>query len=104
MKINVNENRLVLSTVVSILIFSLSWSVFSSEKEKITLEEARNIALKNLPGVILESELEYEKGVLLYEFEIKQKDGSVKDIEIHAYDGTVLYMGKGHGKGHAGGH
>ena len=98
MKISVNENRVVLLTIiVGILIVSLSWSVFSSEKEKITLEEARSIALNNLPGVILESELEYEDGVLMYEFEIKQKDGSVKDIEIHAYDGTVLFKGKGHG-------
>lgn len=58
--------------------------------ERMTLEAATEIALKNLPGEILESELDNEEGPLAYDFEILKADGSIWEIEINAIDGTVL--------------
>lgn len=60
------------------------------KKAKITLEEARAIALKRVAGTVVEEELEKEKGRLQYAFDIKDSNGKVWDVEIDAITGEVL--------------
>jgi uncharacterized membrane protein YkoI len=68
---------------------------FSGEKliktAKISLEEARTIALKAHPGKIMDEELEKEKGGtgLRYSFEIKVARG-VQEVGVDAKTGKVL--------------
>lgn len=57
---------------------------------KITLEEARAIALKRVEGSVLDEELEKENGRLQYAFDICNNDGKVWDVEISAVTGEVL--------------
>ena len=57
---------------------------------KITMEQARAIALKRVPGTIMEEDLEKEKGVLQYSFDVKDASGKIYDIEIDAKTGKVL--------------
>ena len=61
-----------------------------AKETKITLVEARAIALKRVPGTITEEDLEKEKGVLQYSFDIKDANGKVFDVEIDAKTGKVL--------------
>jgi uncharacterized membrane protein YkoI len=73
---------------------SQAWA-FTGEKlageAKITLEEARDIALKVFPGAIASEELEKEKGGsgLRYSFDIK--NGSVMhEVGVDAKTGQIL--------------
>lgn len=59
-------------------------------KVKITLEQARAIALKRVEGSVLDEELEKENGRLQYAFDICGNDGKVWDVEISAVTGEVL--------------
>ncbi|NOT47482.1 MAG: PepSY domain-containing protein [Acidobacteria bacterium] len=54
------------------------------------MEEARTIALRRIPGTIVEEELEKEKGRLQYAFDIKDSSGKIWDVEIDAVTGEVL--------------
>jgi uncharacterized membrane protein YkoI len=58
---------------------------------KISMEEARTIALHNRPGIIADEELEREKGGsgLRYSFDIKSK-GVVYEVGVDARSGRVL--------------
>lgn len=64
------------------------------KKAKITLEEARAIALKRVSGTVVEEELEKEKGRLQYAFDIRDSAGKIWDVEIDAVTGEVLYAGE----------
>jgi uncharacterized membrane protein YkoI len=65
-------------------------SAKDKKKAKITLEEARAIALKRVSGTVVEEELEKEKGRLQYAFDIKDNQGKIWDVEIDAITGEVL--------------
>ena len=60
-------------------------------KAKITIDEARSIALKACPGTITDEELEKEKGGsgLRYSFDIKS-GGAVYEVGVDAQTGKVL--------------
>ena len=57
---------------------------------EITEEDARKIAVAEVPGKVLEIEHEKEKGTMVYEVEIREKDGGVKEVVIDANTGAVL--------------
>jgi uncharacterized membrane protein YkoI len=61
-----------------------------AKEAKITMEEAKAIALKEKPGTITDQELEKEHGKLLYSFDIRDTSGKVFDVEIDAKTGKVL--------------
>lgn len=61
-----------------------------AKKAKITKEEAQAIALKRVPGEVIESEIEKEKGKLIWSFDIRSSDGKIFDVEIDAKDGKIL--------------
>lgn len=62
-----------------------------AKKAKITKEEAQAIALKKVPGEVIESEIEKEKGKLIWSFDIRSSsDGKIFDVEIDAKDGKIL--------------
>lgn len=59
-------------------------------KAKITLDQAKEIALKKHPGNIVETEFEIEAdGRASYEFDIKKADGQEVKIEIDAETGKI---------------
>lgn len=60
-------------------------------KAKITLDQAKEIALKKHPGNIVETEFEIESnGRASYEFDIKKTDGQEVKIEIDAESGKIV--------------
>ena len=61
-----------------------------SAQASITMEQAKAIALQKIPGTITEEDLENERGVLQYSFDIKDANGKVFDVEIDAKTGKVL--------------
>ncbi len=63
----------------------------SLEKEaKISRKQAEEIALKKIPGEIIEGDLEKEDGKLIYSFEIRKSDNTIFDVEVDANTGEVI--------------
>jgi uncharacterized membrane protein YkoI len=61
-----------------------------AKQAKITMDEAKAIALKEKSGTITDQELEKKKGRILYSFDVRTADGKVFDIEVDAKTGKVL--------------
>ena len=57
---------------------------------KISIKDAKLIALSRIPGKIMDAEFEKEKGRLQYAFDILGEDGKTYDVEIDAITGEVL--------------
>lgn len=60
------------------------------KQAKISMDEARAIALKKVSGKVIEEELEKENGRLQYAFDIRDSSGKIWDVEIDAITGEVL--------------
>ena len=62
------------------------------KEAKISMDEAKEIALKKVPdGKIASSELEREHGKLIYSFDIKvPKKSGITEVNVDAIDGKVI--------------
>ena len=58
-------------------------------KASLSEQEAQQIALRTAPGEVIDSELENEDGVMVYEFEIRQDD-VIREVEVDANSGAIL--------------
>ena len=68
--------------------FAYSGQEFSKDA-KLSLEEARAIALKANPGKVTDEELEQFKGGLRYTFDIKT-GGKTKEVSVDGNTGKIL--------------
>jgi len=57
---------------------------------KITMEQARETALKRAPGNVEGSELEREHGRLVYSFDIRNSKGTIDEVQVSAITGKVV--------------
>jgi uncharacterized membrane protein YkoI len=57
---------------------------------KITMEQARETALKRAPGNVEGSELEREHGKLVYSFDIRNSKGTIDEVQVSAITGKVV--------------
>ena len=57
---------------------------------KISIKDAKIIALGRVPGKVMDAEFEKEHGRLQYAFDILGEDGKTYDVEIDAVTGEVL--------------
>ena len=78
-----------------------SFNVAAQEKEekqnaklakqaKITMTQAREIALNAAPGKVESEELEKEKGKLVYSFDIRNQKGTISEVWVDAKTGAVV--------------
>lgn len=58
--------------------------------EVLPLVKILAIAQQNVPGDIIEVELESERGALIYEIKVLAQSGRVREIEIDARTGNVV--------------
>ncbi len=88
-------NQKVVSAGLGLFIFAGALTAYAYEGEKlakdakVTITEARAIALKTQPGKVTEEELEKENGSLRYSFEIEAGKTS-HEVSIDAQTGKVL--------------
>ena len=61
-----------------------------AKQAKISKEKAQEIALKKAPGTVESSELEKEKGTLVYSFDIKNAKGGITEVLVSAIDGHIV--------------
>jgi uncharacterized membrane protein YkoI len=62
----------------------------SAQTKMIGMIRAKQIAMKRVSGKIQSSELEKEKGQMVYSFDIRNKKGGITEILINAYSGKVI--------------
>jgi hypothetical protein len=61
------------------------------KEAKISEAKAREIALKQAPGTVKSSELEKEKGTLVWSFDITNaKGGGITEVLVSALDGHIV--------------
>lgn len=100
------RNTSIIGLAVSAFIFigiltGASVNIFGQEREekpnpklakqaKITMEQARETALNQVPGKIESEELEKEHGILLYSFDIRNSKGTITEVQVDAKTGKFL--------------
>jgi uncharacterized membrane protein YkoI len=57
---------------------------------KVTMAEARATALKKAPGKVTSEELENEKGIWIYSFDIATSSKDVTEVNVDANNGNVV--------------
>jgi len=65
-----------------------------ASQAKITMDQARQIALKQASGPVVSSELEKEKGKLIYSFDIKTSEKEITEVNVDAITGKVVGVEK----------
>lgn len=69
---------------------------------KIGADQARETALRAVPGMVKDSELETEHGRLIYSFEIKRPgERGITEVNVSAMNGSIVDIHREHaGKSH----
>jgi uncharacterized membrane protein YkoI len=57
---------------------------------KISMDQAREIALKRAPGTVESGELEREHGKIVYSFDIRNSKGTIDEVQVSAITGKVV--------------
>ena len=57
---------------------------------KISAEKAQSLALQKVAGKILENDLEVEKGLLIYSYDIQTNDHRIMEVQINAKNGYLV--------------
>jgi len=86
--------QLLLGAIAMLLSVNVAYADGGNKKEgeaKITRDQAKEIALKQLPGgTVVDCDLEKKKGKLYWEVEVKSSDGKVKkEMKVDADSGEV---------------
>ncbi|HEV7843589.1 MAG TPA: PepSY domain-containing protein [Pyrinomonadaceae bacterium] len=61
-----------------------------ARQAKITMEQAQEVALRRAPGNVESSELERERGKVVYSFDIRNSRGTITEIQVSAITGRVV--------------
>jgi len=72
---------------------SLSIAAFAAtttQKPRITMTQARTIALKKAPGTVKSEELENEHGKLIYSFDIATSKTAITEVNVDAMNGKIV--------------
>lgn len=72
------------------VIFGISALTANAQTKKIGMAKAKAIALKQAAGKIQSSELEKENGKMIYSFDIRNKKGTITEVNVDAYSGKVV--------------
>ncbi|PMX99823.1 peptidase M4 [Pseudomonas sp. MPR-R5A] len=59
-------------------------------RQRITKQQAQEIALQRIPGKVMHVDMDLENGVLVYEVFIMTSQGMIFEVEILAKNGKIL--------------
>ncbi|MEP6848066.1 MAG: PepSY domain-containing protein [Acidobacteriota bacterium] len=83
--------KIFLSTMMIAGVMILFGTAAYAQNKKIGMKRAQEIASTKAPGLRLKAkELEHEKGAWIYSFEFKNKDGSIREVNVNAYTGSIV--------------
>ena len=61
-----------------------------THRQRITMQQAKEIALQRVPGQVMHVDMDLENGVLVYEVFIMTPQGVIYEVEILAKNGKIL--------------
>lgn len=61
-----------------------------STRQRVSMQQAQEIALARVPGQIVHVDMELEHGVLVYEIFIMTSDNRLFEVEVLAKSGRIL--------------
>lgn len=93
--LNLRVREKQMKTFLSAIILSGMVVIFAAganaQHKKIGMRRAQAIASKHARGLSLkDKELEKENGKWIYSFEFKNRDGSIREVNVDALTGAVL--------------
>ena len=77
-----------IAIIVAIALFGVISA--SAQAKYIGMKRAKQIAMKQVKGKIKSSELEKEKGKMIYSFDIRNPKGGITEVNINAITGKVI--------------
>lgn len=87
--------KLILITVALLISAAAVFAhVAKASKAKVSVEQARQIALNRVNGTIQGQEIEREDGILVWSFEILNADGATMEVLVNADNGSVVSVEK----------
>lgn len=84
----------IIASGVSIAIASAINRTKLQKEAQITSDQAQQVALQQVPGVVEKSELERKNGKAVYEFQIRSSNGDRNEVQISAVNGQVMEVQK----------
>lgn len=60
------------------------------QEAKLTVDDAIKVALADMPGKVIEAELEKDDGVMVWEIELVNNQSELYEFEIDANSGAIL--------------
>ena len=96
------STKVLTAGIVSAVVAGTSFAAFSGKGHRddltielvnqasISAEQAMGIALTDVPGKVIEAEMEIEDGTLIWEVEVLNNENLVYEFEIDAKDGNIL--------------
>ena len=83
--------RLFFSTLLVAAFTLTTFITIDAQSKKIGMKRAQQIASSHAKGLSLKAkELEHENGKWIYSFEFKNKDGSIREVNVNAYTGKIV--------------
>jgi uncharacterized membrane protein YkoI len=59
-------------------------------RQRLTMQQAQEIAIQRVPGQVLHVDMDMEHGVLVYEFFILTNQNRIYEVEINAKTGKIM--------------
>ncbi|HWW61200.1 MAG TPA: PepSY domain-containing protein [Thermoanaerobaculia bacterium] len=75
---------------MAIVAMAMPMFAATAAKPKITMKQARAIALKKAPGAVKSEELENEHGKLIYSFDIATSANAITEVNVDALNGKIV--------------
>ena len=83
--------RLFFSALLVAAFTLTTFITIDAQSKKIGMKRAQQIATSHAKGLPLKAkELEHENGKWIYSFEFKNKDGSIREVNVNAYTGKIV--------------
>ncbi len=95
---NVAAGLILTGGIVGVAVADTQGKQAITQAPTLSMIQAIEIANTQVPGIVLEAELENEDGTQIYEIEIVNADGTEMEIEINADSGEVLLVEEDNGK------
>ena len=79
-----------IAPLVAVLAMAMPLFAAAAAKPKISMKQARAIALKKAPGRVRSEELENEHGKLIYSFDIATSAKAITEVNVDALNGRIV--------------
>lgn len=81
-----------IATLIAAAMAVSTFAATTATKPKITMKQARAIALKKSPGTVKSAELENEHGKLIYSFDIATSAKNITEVNVDALNGKIVAL------------